>query len=266
VEYGDALSSLLRALPGVPLLLAATQQDPAVRERPVATPTLATVDYIETGWVPVDGSFDAYWSARSKHLQQNMRTQRSRLTRENINASLEVITTPDLVGDAVADFGRLESAGWKGAAGSAVHADNEQGRFYRSVFEEFCRLGMARIYRYRFGDRVVAVDLCVESANVQVLLKTTYDESIKGVSPSSLLRQDAYRQLFDEGKIRRIEFYGRVMEWTKRWTDSWRTLYHVNLYRWGIVPTAVKSLAALRASSRRSSAPSSPAEGSAPQS
>jgi hypothetical protein len=34
---------------------------------------------------------------------------------------------------------------------------------------------------------------------VHVLLKTTYDESIKGLSPSSLLRQDAYRHVFEEG-------------------------------------------------------------------
>jgi hypothetical protein len=95
---------------------------------------------------------------------------------------------------------------------------------------------------------VVAVDLCIESASVHVLLKTTYDESIKGLSPSSLLRQDAYRHVFEEGRVRSIEFYGRVMEWTCRWTDQKRTLYHINSYRWGFVATAASQLAALRGS------------------
>jgi hypothetical protein len=106
---------------------------------------------------------------------------------------------------------------------------------------------MARIYRYRFGNRVVAMDLCAESGAVQVVLKTAYDQSIKGLSPSSLLRQEVCRSLFEERRIRRVEFFGRVMEWTTRWTDCRRTLYHVNRYRWEIVPTVARKLGQLRA-------------------
>jgi hypothetical protein len=79
------------------------------------------------------------------------------------------------------------------------------------------------------------------------LLKTTYDESIRGLSPSSLLRQEAYRHVFDERRVRRIEFYGRMMEWTRRWTDLKRTLYHVNSYRWGFLATAAGRVRTLRA-------------------
>jgi Acetyltransferase (GNAT) domain len=70
-------------------------------------------------------------------------------------------------------------------------------------------VGNVSIYRYcyRFGERVVAVDLCIESASVPVPLKTTYDESVRGLSPSSLLRQEAYRHVFEERRVRRFEFY-----------------------------------------------------------
>ena len=34
---------------------------------------------------------------------------------------------------AVADYARLETASWKGAAGSAVGAGDAQGRFYRQA-------------------------------------------------------------------------------------------------------------------------------------
>ncbi len=64
------------------------------------------------------------------------------------------------------------------------------------------------------------------------MLKTTYDESYKALSPSSLLREDAFRRIFAEGRVKRIEFYGRVMEWHTRWTDRKRVLYHANYYRW----------------------------------
>jgi CelD/BcsL family acetyltransferase involved in cellulose biosynthesis len=246
LDYTHVANSLLRALPGLPLLLALTQQDPIVRARPEHSNTLRTVDYIETGWVDVAGSFDAYWKARGKRLQQNMRTQRSKLRSQGTQTTLEVLTRPEQVAGAIADYGRLESAGWKGAAGTAVSEHNAQGRFYRAMLEDFCRADAARIYRYRFGDHVVAVDLCIESPAVQVPLKTTYDENITGLSPSSLLRQEAYRHVFEEGRVRRIEFYGRMVEWTSRWTELSRTLYHVNAWRWGIVPAAVTQVARLR--------------------
>ena len=45
------------------------------------------------------------------------------------------------------------------------------------------------------------------------------------------MRHEYFRQIFDGGRIRRVEFYGKVMEWHRRWTDDVRTLYHVNCYR-----------------------------------
>lgn len=246
LDYAEVAASLLRTLPGTPLLFALTQQDPLVKPRPSNSATLRTFDWIQTGWVEVDGSFDAYWKARGKQLQQNMRTQRSKLKSHGIVPVLEVLTRAEDIAGAIEDYGRLEGAGWKAEQGTAVRADNDQGRFYRAMLEDFCRMDAARVYRYRFGDRVVAVDLCIESASVHVLLKTTYDESIRGLSPSSLLRQDAYRHVFEEGRVRSIEFYGRVMDWTRRWTDRKRTLYHINSYRWEFVATAAARFAELR--------------------
>jgi hypothetical protein len=49
------------------------------------------------------------------------------------------------------------------------------------------------------------------------------------------MREEATRTLFDEGRLGRIEFYGRVMEWHLRWTDEVRTMYHVNYYRWPVL-------------------------------
>ena len=150
---------------------------------------------------------------------------------------LDVLADPREVAQGIADFGRLESAGWKAADGTAIHPDNAQGRFYCGMLEEYCRNGAGRVYRYRFNDKVVAMDLCVESPATQVVLKTTYDEAYKRLplSPSSLLRQDVFRQIFSEGRIRSIEFYGKLMEWHTRWTDQKRTLFHANYYRWPIL-------------------------------
>ena len=230
------LSTLAKSLPGMALVTGVTQQDPDCVLRPMESSSLHTLDYIRTARVPVTGSFDDYWNLRGKNLRHNMKRQHAKLVQDGIATHLEILTRAEEVGPAIEDYGRIESVGWKAASGTAISPDNVQGRFYRSMLEAFCRAGKGRIYRYRFGERVVAVDLCIEGGGALVILKTTYDESIKSISPAFLMRQEAFRKLFEEGLIRRIEFYGRVMEWHTKWSNNVRTMYHVNYYRWPFLP------------------------------
>ena len=228
---GAMLESLLPALSRFAAMVAITQQDPAITARPADSPCLRTLDYIETARVVVAGTFDDFWAARGKNLRTNVKRQRAKLGEEGVAVRLDLVVDPHAVANAIADYGRLESAGWKAGAGTAVAADNAQGRFYTSVFESFCAKGAGRIYRYLFDEKVVAMDLCIEDAGVVVILKTAYDETYKNVSPASLMRHEYFRQIFDGGSIKRVEFYGKVMEWHRRWTDDVRTLYHINRYR-----------------------------------
>jgi hypothetical protein len=145
---------------------------------------------------------------------------------------MECITAPEDVQKAIEDYGSLESTGWKAADGTAILPANAQGHFYRKMLENFCALGRGRIYRYWFGEKVVAMDLCVHDDNVIVILKTAYDESYKAISPSTLMRQDEFQHLFEEQKFTRIEFFGKVMEWHTRWSTQSRTIFHATGYRW----------------------------------
>jgi hypothetical protein len=47
-----------------------------------------------------------------------------------------------------------------------------------------------------------------------------------------LMRQEAFEQIFADGRFRRIEFYGKVMDWHTKWSDDIRTLFHVTCARW----------------------------------
>ncbi len=241
-DWATLLAVIGRAMPGPTLGVAASQQDPLSNPRPAQAANLKVLDYIPTASIDVVGSFDDYWNARGKNLRQNLRKQRRKLADEGVQLTLETITAAADVAQAVVDYGTLESAGWKASGGTAISADNEQGRFYRRVLERYCARGRGKIYRYRFADKVVVVDLCIESEDTLVILKTTFDESIRAFSPSALMREEAFRHLWEAGKIRRIEFFGRVMEWHTRWTEDARVLYHVNWYRW---PTLMRASTAL---------------------
>jgi len=245
-HWVEQINGLCRALPGFCLTVGLTQLDSRHHPRPANGAARRSMDYIDTAWVDVNQSFDAYWEQRGKNLKQNCRKQRNKLETDGVTAALECITTPHDVAQAMVDYGSLEGAGWKAANGTAVLPGNAQGRFYRGMLENFCREGRGRIYRYRFNDKVVSMDLCITSGTTIVILKTAYDESYKTVSPSSLMRQDEFQALFGEKNIKRIEFYGKVMEWHTRWTDNARSIYHLTVYRWGLIQRLHRQLASWR--------------------
>jgi len=233
----DAVAeSLLQKLPGFNLALGLTQLDPALGARPDDSGVFSTLDYIDTAWVDIDGDFDTYWAARGKNLRQNMRKQRNKLAADGVVIAFDVIRGEAEVEEALRQYGTLESSSWKSGEGTAVNLDNEQGRFYKAMLEAFCRAGRGVVYRYRFGEQVVAIDLCVESGDILVILKTAYDSSNKSLSPAFLMREEEFQHLFAEGRIKRVEFFGRLMEWHTRWTEEKRTLYHANAYRHAAIP------------------------------
>jgi len=127
-----------------------------------------------------------------------------------------------------------------------------RGKFYLNMLEEFCRQGAGRIYRYWYNDDIVAMDLCIEGNGSIIILKTTYEESLNyRTAPALLMRQEAFKQLFSDGKLKRIEFYGRAMEWHTSLSDELRTLYHINEYRWPLLLLLLDIMSRLVATSNQ---------------
>lgn len=246
-DLSARMQGLLRVLPGWPLGLGATQLDPRLAGRPVEADNLRTLDYVRTSFIDVDGPFEAYWDARGKNLRQNMRKQRNKLQAEGTTTTFECLTAPEQVAKAIRDYGALESSGWKADTGTAIHPNNDQGRFYTQVLQSFCAQGRARIIRYCFAGKAVSMDLCIDNGPLVVILKTAYDESVRSVSPSTLMRQEEFEAWWNEGRYRRIEFYGKTMEWHTRWTDRERLLFHATAYRWPLLRSLHERLRALRA-------------------
>ncbi|MCI0667217.1 MAG: GNAT family N-acetyltransferase [Methylococcaceae bacterium] len=226
------LSSLLDALPGISLAVGLTQIDPWFLPRPGTHGALRSIDYIQTASVPVIGRFADYWSQRGRNLRQNLKRQRSRLSRESVDTRLRTVNSAEVAGEAVNAFGRLESSGWKAEQGTAVHPDNCQGRFYRKLMEDYCGRSEGLIVEYYYNDQLVASDICLHRQGVIYILKTTHDETQTGTSPAMLMRQEAFEQVFNQGGFTRIEFYGRLMDWHTKWTDDIRQMYHLTYYRW----------------------------------
>lgn len=242
-----ALADLFRALPGWPLTIGLTQMDPNMVPRPGDGAAVTTLDYITTAWVEVSGDFESYWANRGKNLRDNVKKLGRKVIAEGMTARLEEVTDPAAMRSVVEDYARLETAGWKSSMGTAVSTAAAQGRFYVDMMERMATLQRARAYRYWFGDTVATMDLCVEQGDVMVVLKTAYDERFGKFSPATLMREQIFREIFAQGRIRRVEFFGPMMDWHTRWTEHSRTLYHANVFRSGLVRRTVDlAKAALR--------------------
>ncbi|MCX9156862.1 GNAT family N-acetyltransferase [Niveibacterium sp. 24ML] len=258
VSLETLLGGLIQRLPGFALTLGATQLDPIFTPQPEDSRQLNSIPYIDTAWVDIAEPFDAYWSRRGKNLRTNVRKQRTKLEEDGTVLTLDILTDRGSVEAAIREYGRLEATGWKAEAGTAVTLGTPQGDFYRDMLEAFCEQGRGEIWRYRFGDAVVAMDLSIRSPDTLVVLKTAFDAAQKAVSPATLLHHDAFRSVFERGTIRRIEFYGRVMEWHTRWTESQRTLYHTTRWRWSALVHAKQLLAGISRSRQTTTSTSVP--------
>jgi CelD/BcsL family acetyltransferase involved in cellulose biosynthesis len=231
----EALGDLTGALPGINLLVALSQQDPSLIARPEDRATVRSFDYIPTARIEVSGKFEDFWRQRGKNLRHTVKRQRNKLARAGVDVRFEILTEPAAMAGAVGDYGAMESAGWKGEGGTAVHGDNHLGRFYTRVLEDFAQHGGAEVWRYWYDDKLVATDLCIHHAGTLIILKTTYDESERATSPAHLMRHEALSDIFDNQRFHRIKFYGRVKDWHTKLTDDVRTMFHVNRYRWPIL-------------------------------
>lgn len=230
------LSSLIESLPGYPLLLGVTQQDPDLLARPQEDIKLKTLDYIETARISIHESFEDYWDKRGKNLRQNMKKQRNKLEKNSIATRLEITKLPDQIAQAINDYGKIESSGWKSGYGTAIQLSNQQGQFYESMLKNFAQHGNTLIYRYWYNDQIVAMDLCITDNNCIIILKTTYSEALSNsTSPAFLMHEALFNQLFDEQKINKIEFYGKIMDWHTKWSEETRTIYHINYYRFSFL-------------------------------
>lgn len=228
----DLARSLMRGPLGICLAISITQVDPRITRRTEDTADSQCTDYIDTGWIDMADTFNDYWAARGKNLRANMRKQRAKLEAEGVTLTMQVLHSHADMAPAIARYGEMESSGWKADEGTAIHPDNAQGRYYRELLEHASRRGEAAVYQFLFDERLVAMNLCLHRNGMLIVLKTTYDESIKGYSPAFLLREAELQEIHKEGQIKHLEYFGRLMDWHTKWTDNKRTIYHLTLYRW----------------------------------
>ena len=224
------IRGLARTLPGTVLMIDFLQLD-SERVARCGRRTFVAQPYIETGRLQAPANFDDYFASLSKNTRQNYRRVNNKAEKAGLPIEVTPMTTRADVVEAVAAYGEIEAESWKAAEGTAVTTNNTQGRFYRDLLTTYAERGGARCWQLRIGGEIAAVDLCIENRGSTVILKTTYAERFREFSPAMQMKFDIIRQLAgNQDGHRRIEFFGKAMEWHRKLTDDIRPLEHVTWF------------------------------------
>lgn len=247
-------------------------QDPEYSPLPALPPgpTHELTPHVTTVAASLVGTFDEYWQSRPRKLREQMRRSIRKLEQAGLALRLDAVVEPERVRAAVDRYGLLESRGWKGRSGTAIHPDNVQGQFYREVLARFAARGQGTVYELYFGGELAASELQIANAFMVIGLKTTYDEALGAAySPGRLVHYLSLERRFAEQRHRVLEYYTNATPDTTRWSTTQRPITHHRIYRYAALASVVHGYRRLKervSSFRRSGQPEAPPPQPAPES
>lgn len=132
-----------------------------------------------------------------------------RVGRERLDAAgtvvLETVTDPAALSDALDDYVALETAGWKGRAGTALGQRPAEAAFLRGMVAGFGAQGRIRIVRLRRSGRTLAAAILPRSGADSFVLKISYDEAEAAGAPGVQLVHRLTEAALRDGTIERID-------------------------------------------------------------
>ncbi|KQT50677.1 hypothetical protein ASG43_05160 [Aureimonas sp. Leaf454] len=162
-----------------------------------------------------------FWSAtRSKaHIKQSER-QRRKLG-ELGRVERTITGDAERIAAEIDEFLALESAGWKGARGSALASRTETARIVRWMVSGLAARGQVKIHALRLDGRPVAMSLLLTAGREAFTWRIAYDEAFRRFSPGILLLEDVTLDLLGDPTVRRTDSCNHrdTGFQAERWTD-----------------------------------------------
>lgn len=241
------ITALLRALPGIAARIDFLSLDPAEHQALINTLNKQQLAFYATNMqITLQDGFDSYWQLRSKNLRKNMSRYENRLQRENTTIDFRQISSAQHIKAAVDRYGMIESKGWKGKLGTALHPSNRQGQFYRDFLYQLAQQNNAVVYEYYIQDRLVASRLCCIKQDMLIILKTTFDEEFKSFALGRLLLKQILHTLFDNNSIKVVDFYTNASAEQLEWATNTRSIYNGTVYAKNIAGKTLQLLTKLK--------------------
>jgi CelD/BcsL family acetyltransferase involved in cellulose biosynthesis len=178
----------------------------------------------ETPYLPMEFVNDPVNACPNAHFRQNLRRRkRNAANRWSVRLERSTHATPE----ALNEFYRLESSGWKGRKGTAISNSPSAQAFYSRIASAAEHFGYLALYTLRFDQDPVAAHLGLFYNGRYHIPKVAYDERYATFSPGHLIIEAALSDCIPRG-IREFDFFGSAMAWKLEWTS--KTRLHNNCY------------------------------------
>ena len=146
--------------------------------------------------IPLTGTFDQYWSARSKSLRQNVR--RDRLKAE-VQGALHFEVRRALDPETMSALIELHAARWRRHGESGMIEENHSAAFIEEVAQEFAARDRLRIFVLHFRTRIAAVLLGFGYDRTVFNYLTAFDPETETLGLGRTLLFEAIRDSFWRG-------------------------------------------------------------------
>jgi CelD/BcsL family acetyltransferase involved in cellulose biosynthesis len=173
---------------------------------------------ISSPYLSLRGTWDSYYKSLDSKHRSNLRNRLKRLGQLG-QVGLEEISSGRQLEQDLDEGLYLESAAWKGKAGTAICCSHELRRFYTTLAQVAAQRGWLRLQFLTVGGRRIAFHYSLCYKNSLFLLKPGYDPDYAAYSPSNLLCYLVLRDAFEAG-LSNYEFLGTADEWKLRWTGA----------------------------------------------
>lgn len=126
---------------------------------------------------------------------------------------------------------RLEAAGWKGGAGTAMLSSSAKAGFYRALVARLAAAGALRLALLTLDARLLAFNLAVVRGDVLASLKIGYDESAawRKFGPGQLLQLRLLRWAHAQG-LAELDLLGGEDATKAAWTPHFRELARLRAF------------------------------------
>jgi CelD/BcsL family acetyltransferase involved in cellulose biosynthesis len=179
-------------------------------------------------YVPLRSSWGEYFDGLAAKHRSNLRNRLKRLKAIG-PVGIEQITSADGLTEGLEAGFRLEAAGWKGDAQTAISCDPATSRFYSRLAERAAEGGWISLHFLQVGSTRVAFDFSLLYKNRMHLLKVGYDPAYARFSPTNLLLRLVLQNAFERG-MAEYDFLGANADWKLRWAKQVKQHYWLFIF------------------------------------
>jgi CelD/BcsL family acetyltransferase involved in cellulose biosynthesis len=178
---------------------------------------VVSVDQVSTSWTAnvADMSFDEYWEARPGQL-------RSTYKRKSAKAEFDVKIYDHFDEDAWADYEAVYADSWKPEEGSP--------NFLRQTALYEGDAGAVRIGICRIDGQAIAAQFWTVEDGTAYIHKLAHRESVKDLSPGTILSAALFRYVIDVDHVNIIDFGTGDDDYKADWMDSSAPLDRVQAF------------------------------------